>query len=143
MPQGEKTGSAEASGDDGRIAVWPWVDVKRGGTGGVDRSRGRVWLVPLQVSWAEVEGHRVLLHTVTGDVYMRRGTLKSLEQRWAAYGFVRIHNWFLVFLPHVQQLLRTSVGGWEVYLSSGASARYFPVSRRRCQMVKQAVKKRE
>jgi DNA-binding LytR/AlgR family response regulator len=139
MSQSEKTGSAEAGGDEERIAVWPWVDPKRGGTGGVDRSRDRVWLVPSQVSWVEVEGHLLRLRTVTGEVYARRGTLKSLEQRWAAYGFVRIHNWYLVFLPHVQQAVRTLSDSWEVYLSSGG--RYFPVSRRRWSKVKQELEK--
>lgn len=141
MSQGEETGSAEAGGDDDGIAVWPWVEPKRGGTGGVDRSQGQVWLVPSQVSWVDIEGHLLRLHAVTGEVFARRGTLKSLEQRWAASGFVRIHNLFLVFLPHVQPVPTSR--GREVYLSSGANARYFPVSRRRWPQVKQALKNRE
>lgn len=130
MSQGEISGSAESSDDD-CIEVWPWVksDPERGEIGGVDRAQGRVVLASSQVSWAEVEGHWVRLHTVTGGVYAMRMTLKSLEQQWAKYGFVRVHNWFLVFLPHVQEFFRTRSGGWEIYLKSGAGGRYFPVSR--------------
>jgi DNA-binding LytR/AlgR family response regulator len=129
MSQSEIPRSAESSDDC--IEVWPWIKPERGEIGGVDRAHGRVWLAPSQVSWAEVKDHWVRLHTVTGAVYAMRGTLKSLEQRWAKYDFMRIHDWFLVFLPHVQRFLRPRPDAWEIYLKSSSGGRYFPISRRK------------
>jgi DNA-binding LytR/AlgR family response regulator len=49
---------------------------------------------------------------------------------------VRIHNSFLVFLPHVRELRQESRGP-VVFLGSGAGAALLPVSRRKFQEIKQ------
>ena len=124
MTQGEIWASAEADGGDEFISV-------RAASGRA------LMLARSQVSWEEIEGHLLLLHTVIGKKYVLRGSLKSLEQRWSKYGFVRIHNSFLVSLSHVRKLRPTSRGGREAYLSFGAEGRYLPISRRCFQKFKQ------
>lgn len=95
-----------------------------------------------QVRWVRADGHFLCLHTVDGESYRLYGTLKSLLQRWAKHGLVRIHNSFLVFLPHVREL-RQEAEGPVVYLGSGAGAISFPVSRRKCQDIKKLLKLRK
>lgn len=63
------------------------------------------------------------------------GTLNGLEQRWASYGLVRIHNSFLVFLSHVCELRHESDGS-VVILGSSAGAANLPISQRRFQEFK-------
>lgn len=117
--------------------MWPWVDPDHSESDGLHSGQDRVLVARSQVSWVEIRGHFMKLYTVTGEKYALRGTLKSLEQRWARYGFVRIHNSFLVSLPHVRQLRPTPGGGREVYLRFGAGGRYRPVSRRHFREFKQ------
>jgi hypothetical protein len=107
MSQGEISPSTEASEEDEFIAVWPWVDPDHSKSDGLDSGQDRVLVARSQVSWVEIRGHLIELYTVTGEKYGLRGTLKSLEQRWARYGFVRIHKSYLIFLPHVRQLRPT------------------------------------
>lgn len=95
------------------------------------------WCRRRKVSWVESSGHFMEFYTVTGEKYLLRGTLKSLEQQWAKYRFVRIHNSYLVSLSHVHKLCPTPGGGREVYLRFGAGGRYRSVSRRRCPEFKQ------
>lgn len=137
MSQGEVSGSMEAGEDDELIAVWPWVDPEQRESGGMGRGRGRVLVSASQISWVEINGRLMELYAVSGAKYVLPGTLKSLEQRWAKCGFVRIHNSYLVSLTHVRRLCPTSEGGREVYLRFGAGGRYRPVSRRRCPDFKQ------
>lgn len=131
MSQSEIPESTEANDEDMLIAVRPWFDPEHSETDEVDRNQPRVLIARSQVSWVEVRGHFMELYTVTGEKYVLRGTLRSLERRWAKDGFVRIHNSYLVSLPHIRKLCPTSRGGREVYLSFGAGGRYRPVSRRR------------
>lgn len=56
--------------------------------------------------------------------------MNGLERRWASYGLVRIHNSFLVFLPHVCEL-RNESDGPVVILGSSAGAANLPISQRR------------
>lgn len=126
-------GDTSEGEDDEFIAVWPWGDPELRTSDQVDR----VLVARSQVSWVEVEGHFLKLHTATGERYALRGTLTSLEQRWSKYGFVRIHNSFLVSLSHVRKLCPASRGGREAYLSFGADGRYLPISRRRFWKFKQ------
>jgi DNA-binding LytR/AlgR family response regulator len=136
MSQGEISISAEANEDNEFISVRRWVDPDHSETGEVDRDQPRVLLARSLVTFIRVEGHHLYLHTITGDIYVRRGTLKDLHERWAKYGFVRPHNSFVVFLPHVRQLRRESDGP-VVYVGSGAGAALLPVSRRKFHEIKQ------
>jgi DNA-binding LytR/AlgR family response regulator len=119
MAQSEISASAEVYGIEEFISVRRWVDPDHSEMSGLDRDQARVLLARSQVTFIRVEGHFLHLHTVSGGEYVRRGTLKSLEQQWAKYGLVRIHNKYLVFLPHVRELRHESKGP-VVFLNSGA-----------------------
>jgi DNA-binding LytR/AlgR family response regulator len=56
------------------------------------------------VLYVEAQGDYARLHTATGS-HLVRIPLSTLEERWAAAGFVRIHRSTLVALPHVDDVL--------------------------------------
>ena len=56
-----------------------------------------------QVRYAQAQGDYARLHTATGS-HLVRIPLSSLEERWAAAGFVRIHRSTLVSLSHVKEV---------------------------------------
>ena len=66
--------------------------------GGVTR-----FLQRSQVLWAQAQGDYARLHTTDGS-HLVRIPLATLEERWAAAGFVRIHRSTLVSLPHISEL---------------------------------------
>jgi len=71
------------------------IPVERGGvTRFVDRD---------DVTHVEAHGDYARLHT-TGDSYLIRTPLSSLEEEWGPAGFVRIHRSLLVALAHVKQV---------------------------------------
>ena len=66
--------------------------------GGVTR------FVPLrEIHWVQAQGDYARLHTATGS-HLVRIPLASLEERWAAAGFVRIHRSTLVCTHHVDEV---------------------------------------
>jgi DNA-binding LytR/AlgR family response regulator len=133
MSQSEISGSSEIYGIEEFIPVRRWLaDPDHSDTGRVDRDQPPVLLARSAVVFVRVKGHFLHLHTVTGDEYVRRGTLKSLHRRWAEYGLVRIHNKYLVFLSHVRELRHESKGP-AVSLGSGAGTALLPISRQRFQ----------
>ncbi|WP_241842444.1 LytTR family DNA-binding domain-containing protein [Pseudofrankia sp. BMG5.36] len=77
-----------------------------------------------EVRYAVAQGDYVRLHTATGG-HLVRVSLSTLEERWAAAGFVRIHRSTLVALAHVDEL-RMDDGHCTVRLGD----RVLPVSRR-------------
>ena len=56
-----------------------------------------------QVRYAQAQGDYARLHTATGS-HLVRIPLSTLEERWAAAGFVRIHRSTLVSLSHVREV---------------------------------------
>ena len=56
-----------------------------------------------QVRYAQAQGDYARLHTATGS-HLVRIPLSTLEERWAAAGFVRIHRSTLVSLTHVREV---------------------------------------
>jgi DNA-binding LytR/AlgR family response regulator len=56
-----------------------------------------------QVLYAEAHGDYARLHTATGS-HLVRVSLTTLEDRWSASGFVRIHRSTLVSLPQVTEV---------------------------------------
>lgn len=56
-----------------------------------------------QVRYAQAHGDYARLHTDTGS-HLIRVPLTVLEERWAEFGFVRIHRSTLVALPHVTEV---------------------------------------
>ena len=77
-----------------------------------------------QVRFVEAQGDYARLHTSTGS-HLVRIPLATLEQRWAAAGFARIHRSTLVALAHVEEV-RTVNGRCTVRLGADE----LPVSRR-------------
>lgn len=56
-----------------------------------------------QVLYAQAHGDYARLHTATGS-HLVRISLTTLEERWGASGFVRIHRSTLVSLPQVTEM---------------------------------------
>jgi hypothetical protein len=127
----------EPNEDDDSIVVRPWVDPQHNEANAADHSQRYVPLgsVSSQLGTAQ----RTLNGTThrTGGKYVRRGTLASLQRQWAKYGFVRIHNKYLVSLAHIRKLRPTSTGSRDVYLSFGTEVIARPVSHRRLSEFKQ------
>ncbi|MGH8892805.1 MAG: LytR/AlgR family response regulator transcription factor [Actinomycetes bacterium] len=55
------------------------------------------------VRFAESHGDYARLHT-TQDTHLVRVPLSTLEEQWAAAGFVRIHRRYLVALAHIDEI---------------------------------------
>jgi DNA-binding LytR/AlgR family response regulator len=56
-----------------------------------------------QIRYAQAHGDYARLHTASGS-HLVRVPLTVLEERWADFGFVRIHRSTLVALPHVSEV---------------------------------------
>ena len=76
------------------------------------------------VRFVEAQGDYARLHTADGS-HLVRVPLTTLEQQWAAAGFVRIHRSHLVSLHHVDEM-HVESGRWTVRLGDDVLA----VSRR-------------
>jgi DNA-binding LytR/AlgR family response regulator len=75
-------------------------------------SAGRTFMIDRSdVCWVQANGDYVRLHTVRGGSHLVRLPLALFEERWAAYGFVRIHRSHLVALRHVAEVRTRSAGG--------------------------------
>ena len=66
--------------------------------GGVTR-----FITRSQIRYAQAHGDYARLHTDSGS-HLVRVPLSVLEERWAEFGFVRIHRSTLVALPHVSEV---------------------------------------
>jgi DNA-binding LytR/AlgR family response regulator len=64
------------------------------------------------VRFVEAQGDYARLHTA-GESHLVRVPLTTLEQEWAAAGFVRIHRSHLVSLRHIDEM-RVDSGHWTV-----------------------------
>ncbi|RHW26760.1 DNA-binding response regulator [Nocardioides immobilis] len=93
------------------------IAVERGGvTRFVDRG---------QISYVEAHGDYARLHTRSGDAYLVRIPLSTLEEEWRSAGFNRIHRSLLVALAHIDEL-RTEAGRCTVLVGDAE----LPVARR-------------
>jgi DNA-binding LytR/AlgR family response regulator len=96
---------------------------------------GRTRFIPReQVRWAEAEGDYVRLHTTDGAAYLVRMPISHLEERWAAYGFIRIHRSFLVPVRRITEFSVTN--GVHAVTVDGQS---LPVSRRHVRDVRDRI----
>jgi DNA-binding LytR/AlgR family response regulator len=86
------------------------------------------------VRYAEASGDYTRLHAADG-AYLVRIPISTLEVRWAAAGFFRIHRGYLVALRAVTEL-RATTGTGSVVVVDG---RELPVSRRHARDVKEAL----
>jgi DNA-binding LytR/AlgR family response regulator len=66
--------------------------------GGVTR-----FITRSQIRYAQAQGDYARLHTAAGS-HLVRIPLSTLEERWAAAGFVRIHRSTLVSLSHIKEV---------------------------------------
>lgn len=66
------------------------------------------------ILYAECSGHELMIRMKDRTVLQMYGTLKSLEEEWSKYGFIRIHKNYLVNAKYV-----TVVGGRTVSLADG------------------------
>ena len=82
------------------------------------------------IGWVEADGDYARLHSATGS-HLVRIPLSTLESRWRAKGFQRIHRSYLVALGMVTGLRNTDGGIMVRVAENGASpAVELPVSRR-------------
>jgi len=96
---------------------------------------GRTRFIPReQVRWVEAEGDYVRLRTTGGSSYLVRMPISHLEERWAAYGFIRIHRSFLVPFRHITEFSVTN--GMHAVTVDGHS---LPVSRRHVRDVRDRI----
>lgn len=87
-----------------------------------------------QVRYVEAHGDYARLHTAAGN-HLVRLPLATLEQRWAAHGFLRIHRSVLVARRYIEQL-RIEDGRATVIVDGVA----LPVSRRHTPQVREALR---
>jgi DNA-binding LytR/AlgR family response regulator len=96
---------------------------------------GRTRFIPRdEVRWVEAEGDYVRLHTTDGSAYLVRIPISHLEERWTAYGFIRIHRGFLVPFRHITEFSVTN--GVHTVTVDGHS---LPVSRRHVRDVRDRI----
>ena len=93
------------------------------------------------VRFVEAHGDYARLHTGAGS-HLVRVAMSSLEQRWAAAGFVRVHRSYLVSTAHITELRVEPGGGHAVRLGSGEGSTTIPVSRRHTRELKDRLVRR-
>ena len=104
--------------------------------GGVTR-----FVAVTDVRFVEAQGDYARLHTPTGN-HLVRIPMAQLEQRWAVFGFVRVHRSFLVAASHITELRVEPGGGHAVRVGSGNGATTIPVSRRHTRELKDRLVRR-
>ena len=104
--------------------------------GGVTR-----FIALADVRFVEAHGDYARLHTASGS-HLVRVAMSSLEQRWAAAGFVRVHRSYLVSTAHITELRVEPAGGHAVRLGSGQESTTIPVSRRHTRELKDRLVRR-
>jgi two-component system response regulator LytT len=89
----------------------------------------------------EACGDYARLHTAEGS-HLVRVPISTLEQRWAAAGFIRVHRSYLVAAGHITELRVEPGGGHAVRIGTGSSATTIPVSRRHTRELKDRLVRR-
>jgi len=92
----------------------------------VTTSKGATVLHARDIDWIESSDNYARLWT-GGRSYLLRQSMRDLEQRVAADGFIRAHRRALVRIAAVKELATTTNGGLVARLQNGAT---IPVSRR-------------
>jgi two-component system response regulator LytT len=104
--------------------------------GGVTR-----FVAVADVRFVEAQGDYARLHTADGS-HLVRIPMTLLEQRWAGFGFVRVHRSFLVAASHITELRVEPGGGHVVRVGTGSLAVSIPVSRRHTRELKDRLVRR-
>ncbi len=92
-----------------------------------------------QVRYVEAHGDYARLHTASGS-HLVRLPLSSLEQRWAAHGFLRIHRSLLVARVFIEQVRIDDGRATVVVGAVERGAVELPVSRRHTAQVREALR---
>lgn len=79
-----------------------------------------------EIDWLEAQDYCVLVH-VGKMSYLLRDSIRRLEPRLAAHGFVRVHRSAMVNVARVRELRRPAQREWSLVLDGGTE---LPVSRR-------------
>jgi len=79
-----------------------------------------------EIDWVEAQDYCVLVH-IAKTSYLLRDSIRRLEPRLAAHGFVRVHRSALVNRARVRELRRPAQRDWCLVLDDGTE---LPVSRR-------------
>jgi two-component system LytT family response regulator len=121
--------TADASADEARLVsvlqrVFADDDkTERGSDRILVRDRDRIRLVRANdVDWVESEANYVRLHVGSAS-YLIRGNLGKLEEKLAAFGFVRVHRRFLVNVDRVTEVQPWFGGDAILILSNNAKVR--------------------
>jgi two-component system LytT family response regulator len=86
------------------------------------RTSGRVHVLdPREIDWVEASGDYVTIHA--GTSHLVRDSLRNIEARLAAHGFLRIHRSTLVKLSCIRELVAKDSGDHEVVLHDGTVLR--------------------
>jgi two-component system, LytTR family, response regulator len=93
----------------------------------VTTARGAVVLPVRQIEWIEAADNYARLW-IGGRSYLLRESMRELEERVRAHGFIRAHRHALIRLGGVRELTWTDAGTLVAMLAGGAR---IPVSRRR------------
>ena len=87
------------------------------------RTGGRVHVLdPREIDWVEAAGDYVTIHAA-GKSHLVRDSLRSIEARLGARGFLRIHRSTLVKLSAIRELVAKDSGDHEVVLHDGTVLR--------------------
>jgi two-component system, LytTR family, response regulator len=87
------------------------------------RTNARVHVLdPLKIDWVDAAGDYVTIHA-EGKSHLVRDSLRNLEARLAAHGFLRIHRSTLVKLGSIGELIAKDSGDHEVVLNDGTVLR--------------------
>jgi two-component system LytT family response regulator len=79
-----------------------------------------------EIDWVEAQDYCVLVH-IAKTSYLLRDSIRRLEPRLAAHGFIRVHRSALVNRARVRELRRPTQRDWYLVLADGTE---LPVSRR-------------
>ena len=87
------------------------------------RTNGRVHVLdPREIDWVEAAGDYVTLHAA-GKGHLVRDSLRNIEARLGAHGFVRIHRSILVKLGRIRELVAKDSGDHDIVLHDGTVLR--------------------
>lgn len=92
----------------------------------VTTGRRSVVIAIAEIDWIEAQDYCVLVH-IAQTSYLLRDSIRKLEPRLAAHGFVRVHRSALVNRARVRELRRPTQRDWSLVLDDGTE---LPVSRR-------------
>ena len=88
--------------------------------------RRSVVIAIAEIDWLEAQDYCVLVHVGKLN-YLLRDSIRRLEARLAAHGFVRVHRSAMVNVARVRELRRPAQREWSLVLDDGTE---LPVSRR-------------